>query len=244
MKFRNAVMLLAAAPLLMAGKCSPNKDKGKDGEVIDDSSLRPPRPIVSLVVAGMDPSTANPGQPMEAEVFGTAFVKGATVAFSGQPATTVTWTSAGSLQVTVPGLAEGRYDVTVTNPDGTQASLRGALEVTPSQSRACGSVTVHFELDSVGIFPDDRAALDALAACYARTNDVLRVDGHCDERGTTEYNLALGQRRADTVAAYLTGLGLPRNRVHPVSYGEERPVSNGHDESSWAANRRADISPQ
>lgn len=237
-------MLFAAAPLLMAGKCSPDKDKSKDGEVIDDTTIVPPRPSVSLVVAAIDPSTANPAQSMEAEVFGTAFMKGATVAFSGQPATRVTWLDASSLQVLVPGLAEGRYDVTVTNPDGTSATLRSGLEVTSSQPQTCGKVTVHFELDSVGLFPDDRAALESAAACYRQSTDILFIDGHCDERGTTEYNLALGQRRADQVASYLIGLGLPRNRVHSVSYGEERPASLGHDENAWSQNRRAEIHPE
>lgn len=64
------------------------------------------------------------------------------------------------------------------------------------------------------------------------------IEGHCDERGTIEYNLALGQRRAASVRDYLIGLGVDANRLRTVSYGEERPVANGNDESAWSRNRR------
>ncbi|HXV76251.1 MAG TPA: peptidoglycan-associated lipoprotein Pal [Candidatus Polarisedimenticolaceae bacterium] len=66
----------------------------------------------------------------------------------------------------------------------------------------------------------------------------VAIEGHCDERGTIEYNLALGQRRANTVRDYLTSLGVPASRIRSVSYGEERPADPGHTEASWAKNRR------
>ena len=67
------------------------------------------------------------------------------------------------------------------------------------------------------------------------------IEGHCDERGTEQYNLALGDRRANTARDYLVTLGVDSGRIRTVSYGEERPFDNGHDESAWAANRRAHI---
>ena len=67
------------------------------------------------------------------------------------------------------------------------------------------------------------------------------IEGHCDERGTEQYNLALGDRRAYAAKEYLTTLGINAGRIRTVSYGEERPFEEGHDESSWAANRRAHI---
>ncbi|RME87720.1 MAG: peptidoglycan-associated lipoprotein Pal, partial [Zetaproteobacteria bacterium] len=69
----------------------------------------------------------------------------------------------------------------------------------------------------------------------------VRVEGNCDERGTREYNLGLGQRRADSVKNYLTSHGIAPNRIETISYGEERPVCTEHNEACWAQNRRADI---
>ena len=67
----------------------------------------------------------------------------------------------------------------------------------------------------------------------------LLIEGHCDERGTREYNLALGEQRALSVRRYLTGLGIDPKKLHTISYGEERPAAKGHSESSWGKNRRA-----
>jgi peptidoglycan-associated lipoprotein len=67
----------------------------------------------------------------------------------------------------------------------------------------------------------------------------VTVEGHCDERGTTEYNLALGERRATTAHHYLAQLGIPAGNLTMISYGKERPLATGHDEASWAKNRRA-----
>ena len=78
-------------------------------------------------------------------------------------------------------------------------------------------------------------------ARYLRDNASARItiEGHCDERGTREYNLALGERRAATVRSYLQSLGVRASQMSTVSFGEERPVDPGHSESAWAKNRRA-----
>jgi peptidoglycan-associated lipoprotein len=67
----------------------------------------------------------------------------------------------------------------------------------------------------------------------------VTIEGHCDERGTVEYNLALGQRRADATRSYLVDLGIESSRLSTISYGEERPFEMGHDETAWHENRRA-----
>ncbi len=98
---------------------------------------------------------------------------------------------------------------------------------------------VYFAFDSVELTPEDQATLDRQAQWlkqYASVNIV--VEGHCDERGTREYNLALGQKRADAAKRYLVAAGVPGNRIETVSYGKERPEAEGHDEESWAKNRR------
>ncbi len=102
--------------------------------------------------------------------------------------------------------------------------------------------TVYFDFDKADLRNDGRAALDAN---YALLNEfqsaVVEIQGHCDERGTIEYNLALGERRAKAAQSYLVGLGVPANRLQTVSFGEERPAVPGHDESAWSKNRRAEF---
>jgi peptidoglycan-associated lipoprotein len=101
---------------------------------------------------------------------------------------------------------------------------------------------VNFDYDSAALTPAAKAILDQDAAIVQRNSGVrIEVQGHCDERGTTEYNLALGQRRADVVVRYLTGKGIASSRIKSVSYGEERPLSGGADEGSWSQNRRAEL---
>lgn len=104
---------------------------------------------------------------------------------------------------------------------------------------------VFFELDSYALNDAARAALDADAKML-RDNGGIRVviEGHCDERGTSEYNQALGEKRAQAARDYLTAAGIDASRLSIVSYGKERPFDPGHDESAWAKNRRAHFSPR
>jgi peptidoglycan-associated lipoprotein len=101
---------------------------------------------------------------------------------------------------------------------------------------------VHFALDDATLPPPSRGALSE-AAEHLRGLDVsLAVEGHADERGTTDYNLALGQRRADVVTGYLENLGIASERLRGVSYGEERPAAEGSDPDTWSRNRRVEFS--
>jgi peptidoglycan-associated lipoprotein len=100
---------------------------------------------------------------------------------------------------------------------------------------------VYFDFDRSDLRPESRTALQATAKCVADKGIAsLRVEGNCDERGTTEYNLHLGQRRADAVKGYLVNLGVPARSVTAVSNGEERPLCTEHGEACWQRNRRAD----
>ena len=98
----------------------------------------------------------------------------------------------------------------------------------------------YFDFDSYSLREDARAALDANAKLL-RDNPTLTVtiEGHCDERGTVEYNQALGERRAQAARDYLAAAGIASGRMNVLSYGKERPFDPGHDESAWAQNRRA-----
>jgi len=99
---------------------------------------------------------------------------------------------------------------------------------------------VNFDFDKYDIRPADAKILDANAA-WLKTNGrtLLLIEGHADERGTPEYNLALGERRAKAAMSYLTALGIQANRISTVSYGLEQPVCKEHTEACWAKNRRA-----
>ena len=104
---------------------------------------------------------------------------------------------------------------------------------------------VHFAYDSFTLDDAARAALDNNAKLL-RDNAALSVsvDGHADERGTVEYNQALGQKRAEAVQQYLMDAGIPVARFRVISYGKERPADEGHDEAAWAKNRRVEFTPR
>ncbi|WP_300296520.1 peptidoglycan-associated lipoprotein Pal [Ferrovibrio sp.] len=98
---------------------------------------------------------------------------------------------------------------------------------------------VFFDYDKFEVKPAGKATLDKQAAWLKRYGQwKIVVEGHCDERGTREYNLALGERRANAVKSYLINQGIPANRVTTISYGKERPVALGSNEAAWAQNRR------
>ncbi len=101
---------------------------------------------------------------------------------------------------------------------------------------------VHFDFDRAEIRADQRASLQENAVWLRDHADVrILLEGHCDERGTREYNLSLGDRRAQATRDYLVSLGIAAERVETVSYGEERPRASGSNEEAWAQNRRAEF---
>jgi len=98
---------------------------------------------------------------------------------------------------------------------------------------------IHFDFDKYDIRPGDAKILDADAAWLKTNTDLVLIEGHCDERGTSEYNLALGDRRAKAAMRYLVGQGVQAGRITTISYGKERPTCTGHDEACWSRNRRS-----
>jgi len=100
--------------------------------------------------------------------------------------------------------------------------------------------TIYFDYDRALVRDDARAVLDGNAAWLKqfRTAKIL-VEGHCDERGTEEYNLALGEKRAKSAQDYLLSMGIASDRIKIISYGKSQPIDPGHDESAWQMNRRA-----
>lgn len=101
---------------------------------------------------------------------------------------------------------------------------------------------VYFAYDQDRLGTSETAKLDQVASYLSQHADVyLIIEGNCDERGSDEYNRALGERRAISVRNYLVGKGIPDARFKTISYGEERPAIQGHDESAWGKNRRAEL---
>jgi len=99
---------------------------------------------------------------------------------------------------------------------------------------------IYFDYDKSSVRPDAREILKANTELFTKNSAAtIVVQGHCDERGTAEYNMALGERRAQATKEYLVNLGLKASRIETISYGEERPLDPEHDEKAWAQNRRA-----
>ncbi len=102
--------------------------------------------------------------------------------------------------------------------------------------------TIYFAFDDYSLNAQSQTNIDEVAKYMNNNSDVqIKLEGHCDERGSTEYNLALGQRRAQSVKDYLVQLGIDENRLPTVSYGEEKPAVDGGDEAAWSQNRRVEF---
>jgi len=109
--------------------------------------------------------------------------------------------------------------------------------------KASDLTDVFFAFDQYDLTPESRETLSNDAKLLAAASGVkIVVEGHCDERGTREYNLGLGERRANAVKEYLVSLGIDASRIQTISYGEERPFALGHNEAAWRLNRRAHFS--
>lgn len=141
--------------------------------------------------------------------------------------------SSGSASSPYKGPAAGSS--VVGKPTATGSGAGGTL---PSKH------TLYFEFDKSELSADAQATADAWAAYLAANPTAkVRLEGHTDERGTREYNIALGERRGNSVLQAMTARGVSERQLSVTSFGEERPVSLGHDESGWSQNRRVEIVP-
>jgi peptidoglycan-associated lipoprotein len=125
--------------------------------------------------------------------------------------------------------------------DAAEAAARAAAARALENERASLETVFYFDFDASSLKPEVRAGLDAMAAYLKKTNGSVRLEGHADERGSREYNMALGERRAKAVANYLSVQGVDASRFNIISYGEERPANMGHGDSSWSQNRRVEV---
>jgi peptidoglycan-associated lipoprotein len=127
----------------------------------------------------------------------------------------------------------------VQTPPPVAAPVSSIMPGSAEDFRVNVGDTVHFDYDKYAILDVDKATLQRQATWLARYPSVrVNIEGNCDERGTREYNLALGARRANAVKEYLVSLGVAASRVETISYGKERPICSESTESCWAQNRR------
>jgi peptidoglycan-associated lipoprotein len=134
-----------------------------------------------------------------------------------------------------PAIAQAAEPTVVRAPTPVEAP---AAAVQPP----AGEEAIYFNFDAALIRDDARPVLQEVARhLQVNPSATLRIEGNCDERGTTEYNLALGDQRARAARQYLMHLGIPATRIEVATYGSERPRNPGHDESAWAENRRDDF---
>ncbi len=120
-----------------------------------------------------------------------------------------------------------------------EADSLAALGRTTEAVRSTLASMIHFDYDKANIRSDDAGTLDQKVAILQANPELrIRVGGHCDERGSDEYNLALGNRRAQAAKQYLVSHGIDGSRIETQSFGEERPLVDGHDETAWSQNRR------
>lgn len=140
---------------------------------------------------------------------------------------------------TTPATTQPTTAATTTSP-ATQPIITANPLTDPKNILSKRSV--YFDFDSNAVKDEYRGVVQAHAKYMVEKKDTkIRVEGNCDERGSREYNLALGQRRAEAVKKVMTVLGVQEGRIETVSFGEEKPAATGHDEAAWAQNRRDDI---
>ena len=155
--------------------------------------------------------------------------------------------AAASLVLAVAGCQStgkaGRGSSKIQGSEFRQASTASKTQNLPNTKPIAGLKTVYFEYDRFELRKDARAALKANAKVIKKNSGwgTLTIEGHCDSRGSEEYNIALGQQRAQAVKRYLIDLGVPSKRLNVVSFGEIKPAARGNDENVFRRNRRAEF---
>ncbi|MFO7964237.1 MAG: peptidoglycan-associated lipoprotein Pal [Desulfobacterales bacterium] len=128
----------------------------------------------------------------------------------------------------------------ITGPTEEELAAEEAERIAATEREQFVNQDIYFNFDKADLSPEAQAVLKEKAAWLRENPEVdVIIEGHCDERGTNEYNIALGERRAQSAKIFLVDLGISPDRLSTISYGEEMPVDPGHNESAWQKNRRA-----
>ena len=206
------------------------------------------RPVVEVprvVIDDVEPDYTMEGTGVTVTVRGHGFEEGSEVYLGSRRARGVDVFEDGELTFRASeDLRADTYDVRVVTPEGDQAVSIGGFEVRTRQSDAgdCRLQIVYFEFNEATLTSGTRQLLADNARCIEAGNmRRVRLEGHADERGSTDYNLSLGQRRAEAVKAYMVNLGISVDDLVAVSYGEERPAERGFGENAWSRNRRVEF---
>src|SRR5690348_15521670 len=236
---QKVMLTLGLAALVAAGGC-----KKKTAAAPPQQAPAPP-PAQPTVTLNASPTSVNPGQTSTLSWSSTNAtdldIQPGVGKVSPEGSTSVTPTETTTYTVTASGpggSATATAQVTVAAPPAPpqQAAPTPSVEELFSQNVR----DAYFDTDKSDLRPDARDALTKDAEFLRSYPDVrISLEGHCDERGSTEYNLGLGERRADAAKNFLVSLGIAANRVDTVSWGKERPFCTEHDESCWQQNRRA-----
>lgn len=199
----------------------------------------------AIVIDDVSPSETVHGVGVTVHLQGSGFVEGSVVELGGVKARGVDVIDDAELSFRVgESQSVGRHDIKVITPDGDVALRTGAflVKAPPSSAVECSLTTIRFDFNETSLTDSARDSLAKNAECLeAQAGLNVQLVGHADERGSTLYNLSLGQRRADSVRQYLVNLGVQSDRLATLSYGEERPEVSGQNEQAWAMNRRVEF---
>ena len=236
---QKVMLTLGLAVLVAAGGC-----KKKTAAAPPQQAPAPP-PAQPTVTLNASPTSVNPGQTSTLSWSSTNAtdldIQPGVGKVSPEGSTSVTPTETTTYTVTASGpggsaTATAQVTVAAPPPPPQQAAPAPNVEELFSQNIR----DAYFDTDKSELRPDARDALTKDAEFLRSYPDVrISLEGHCDERGSTEYNLGLGERRADAAKNFLVSLGIAANRIDTVSWGKERPFCTEHDESCWQQNRRA-----
>ena len=186
-------------------------------------------PTVELRVTDFQPDVVDAGVSFDATVYGKGFEEGNGCGWGTKLLNRVC--ERNELRIAINPMDSGLYNITVSNPSAKKHTLYEALQVgslidDADAPESCEDVTLYFELNKDSLTTESEQSVLDKSECWLNNNVQLRLEGHCDERGTTEYNIALGQRRADAVARFLQTQGIVSGNLKTVSHGEEKPAMN------------------
>ena len=212
----------------------------------DSSGDTTEKPVVHI--ESMSPSSTTEGEPVTVKLRGHGFVEGSQIYLGTLEARGVDVYAEGELTFRAGSdLSVGDYDVRMVTPSGDQAVSAAPFAVLekPEERSDCSLVTVFFDFNESRLSEQTRADISNNATCIEQQNYAgVRLGGHADERGSTIFNISLGEERAEAVRDYLLNLGVAASVLSVVSYGEEQPLDTDSNEASWARNRRVEFSVQ
>lgn len=230
--------------------CKKKNEVKTNNSQLEQEEIIPATVESNLRLVEVLPNVVEVGVRSDATVMGTGFSEDSQLYIDDQvsPLENVVFQDSGFLEISIPALSKGTHNLRIENPNGESHTLYAAIEAEEGSALAdyqelsekCAEMLVYFSSANFKLDETAQSLLDENISCF--TNQFMyAIEGHCDERGTTEYNISLGQKRAEIIQQYLLSKGIVLDRIQTISYGEERPVAAGTGEDSWSKNRRAVI---